>query len=59
MHTLFVILSASFKGHLSLLSRLAFCLQKESVQAVLSRRLSDKEIVAAFQLAESQITRVD
>ncbi len=58
VHTLFVILTGSFKGHLSLLSRLAFCLQEESVKAVLGRRASREEILAAFQVAESKIVRV-
>lgn len=54
VHTLFVILSGSFKGHLSLLSRLAFCLQNENVKAVLSRRPKAEEILATFQLAEAK-----
>jgi PTS system nitrogen regulatory IIA component len=59
VHTLFVILTASFKGHLSLLSRLAFCLQDENVRSVLARspRGSREEIFAAFQVAESKIAR--
>jgi PTS system nitrogen regulatory IIA component len=58
VHTLFVILTGSFKGHLSLLSRLAFCLQDESVKSALIRRGSPQETIAAFQVAESKITRV-
>jgi PTS system nitrogen regulatory IIA component len=56
VHTLFVILSSSFKGHLSLLSRLAFCLQDEGVKSVLKRRAQMEEILAAFQVAESRAT---
>jgi mannitol/fructose-specific phosphotransferase system IIA component (Ntr-type) len=57
VHTLFVILTGSFKGHLSLLSRLAFCLQDEAVRSVLSRRTNSEEILATFQIAESKTTR--
>lgn len=59
VHTLFVILTASFKGHLSLLSRLAFCLQDEHVRSMLARgaRGSREDILAALQLAESKIVR--
>jgi len=57
VHTLFVILSSSFKGHLSLLSRLAFCLQDEGVKAALGRRADREEILAAFQVAESKTTK--
>lgn len=58
VHTLFVILSSSFKGHLSLLSRLAFCLQEEGVKLALDRRSNREEILAAFQVAESKATRI-
>ncbi|HNX69243.1 MAG TPA: PTS sugar transporter subunit IIA [Candidatus Omnitrophota bacterium] len=54
VHTLFVILSGSFKGHLSLLARLAFCLQNESVQSVLKRQANAEEILATFQVAEAK-----
>lgn len=57
VHTLFVILSSSFKGHLSLLSRLAFCLQDEDVKSALKRRAPKEEILAAFQVAESKTTK--
>ena len=57
VHTLFVILSGSFKGHLSLLSRLAFCLQNENVKAVLGRRKNSEEILATFQVAEAKTVR--
>ena len=62
VHTLFVILTSSFKGHLSLLSRLAFCLQDENVRSVLARARGAKdagreELCAAFQVAESKIAR--
>jgi PTS system nitrogen regulatory IIA component len=58
VHTLFVILSSSFKGHLSLLSRLAFCLQNTDVQSVLKRRAHREEILAAFQVAESKAAKL-
>ncbi|HOE68960.1 MAG: Nitrogen regulatory protein [Candidatus Omnitrophica bacterium ADurb.Bin314] len=54
VHTLFVILSGSFRGHLSLLSRLAFCLQDLSVKTALDRRASPEEILTAFQVAEAK-----
>lgn len=55
VHTLFVILTGSFKGHLSLLSRLAFCLQDEHVKAALGCRSRAEEILATFQVAESKV----
>jgi PTS system nitrogen regulatory IIA component len=54
VHTLFVILSSSFKGHLALLSRLAFCLQDEAVKSRLAARAGREELLAAFQVAESK-----
>ena len=57
VHTLFVILSGSFKGHLSLLSKLAFCLQNESVKAALDRRTNPEEILATFQVAEAKTVK--
>ncbi len=58
VHTLFVILSSSFKWHLSLLSRLAFCLQDEEVKSALKRRCAREEILAAFQVAESRTAKI-
>jgi len=58
VHTLFVILTSSFKGHLSLLSRLAFCLQDEDVKTALQRRMHTEEILAAFQVAESKAAKI-
>ncbi len=57
VHTLFVILSSSFKGHLSLLARLAFCLQDEDVKSALKRRTHREEILAVFQVAESKAAK--
>jgi PTS system nitrogen regulatory IIA component len=57
VHTLFVILSGSFKGHLTLLSRLAFCLQDENVKSALSRQAKAEEILATFQVAEAKTVR--
>ncbi len=59
VHTLFVILTPSFKGHLSLLSRLAFCLQDDHLRSVLARPrdVNRQEILTAFQVAESKIAR--
>ena len=63
VHTLFMILSSSFKGHLSLLSRLAFCLQDDAVKAVLAKSrmaplsVAREEILAVFQVAESKTSR--
>jgi hypothetical protein len=48
-------LSASVKGHLALLSRLAFCLQDKAVISVLASRAKKEDIIAAFQIAESKI----
>ncbi len=57
VHTLFLILSSSFKGHLSLLSKLAYCLQNEGVKSTLTHRTSREEILAAFQVAEAKAAR--
>lgn len=57
VHTLFMILSSSFKGHLSLLSRLAYYLQNESVQTVMAKRAGREEIIATFQVTESRTSR--
>jgi nitrogen PTS system EIIA component len=57
VHTLFMILSSSFKSHLSLLSRLAFCLQDQTVQAILTNHKNREDIFAAFQVAESKIAK--
>jgi PTS system nitrogen regulatory IIA component len=57
VHTLFVILSGSFKGHLLLLSRLAFCLQNEDVKSALTHRANPEEILATFQVAEAKIMK--
>jgi mannitol/fructose-specific phosphotransferase system IIA component (Ntr-type) len=57
VHTLFLILSSSFKGHLALLSRLAFCLQNEGVKAALDRHANREEILATFQVAESKVSK--
>lgn len=56
--TLFFLLTSSFKVHLTLLSRLAFCLQDELVKAALARR-SREELIAAFSVAEAKIVRED
>lgn len=53
VHTLFVILSGSFKGHLSLLSRLAFCLQEKTVKSALELKPVREDIIAAFEVAEA------
>lgn len=57
VHTLFLILTSSFKGHLSLLSRLAFCLQDERVKTVLREHASREDILATFQVAEAKASR--
>ena len=57
VHTLFVILSGSFKGHLSLLSKLAFCLQNESVKAALGRRTNPEDILATFKISEAKTVK--
>ncbi len=57
VHTLFVILTGSFKEHLSLLSRLAFCLQDNTVKAVLGRRALSLEILDVFLSVESSLVR--
>jgi nitrogen PTS system EIIA component len=58
VHTLFVILTGSFKGHLSLLSRLAFCLQDDHVKSALASRTNPENIIAAFQVASARNTKV-
>lgn len=55
VHTLFVILSSSFKKHLSLLSRLAFCLQNDGVKSALANHMKKEEIIASFHVAEARV----
>ena len=52
---IFIILSSSFKGHLSLLARLAFCLQDKGVLGLLKGRARSEEIIAIFKVAESKV----
>lgn len=58
VQTVFLILSGSFKGHLALLSRLAFCLQDDMVRSVLVQRMKSEDIIAAFKVAESKAARI-
>ncbi|MBF0217004.1 MAG: PTS sugar transporter subunit IIA [Candidatus Omnitrophica bacterium] len=57
VHTLFVILTSSFKGHLSLLARLAYCLQDKDMTEMLGRRAAREEIMAMFKVVESKIAK--
>ena len=52
---LFTILSPSVKMHLSILSRLAFCLQNSNLQKYLHERASMEEIMAEFIILESRL----
>jgi PTS system nitrogen regulatory IIA component len=54
---LFVILSSSFKGHLSLLARLAFCLQDKDILDMFGRGAKREEIMAMFKVVESKIAK--
>jgi len=58
VHTLFFLLTSSFKIHLTLLSRLAFCLQDDLVQAALAHH-NREELIAAFAVAEGKTVRED
>lgn len=53
---LFVILSPSVPQHLSILSRLAFCLQNEKLQEFLHSRASSEQILAEVRVLESKIS---
>ena len=57
VNTLFVILSPSFKEHLSLLSRLAYCLQDQTVKTALNDRDSADAIMTAFHVTESKTAK--
>ena len=52
---LFTVFSPSVKIHLSLLARLAFCLQNPPLQDYLSRKASREEILATFFVLESKL----
>jgi len=49
----FTILSPSVKEHLTILSRLAFCLQKTRLQEYLQERASSDKILAEVMVSES------
>lgn len=58
VHTLFVLISASVKGHLRLLSRLAFALQNESFRSLLESRADRDALFAAALAADARAARM-
>lgn len=52
---LFILLSPSVKKHLTILSRLAFCLQNEKLQKYLHERAPREQILAEIKLLELKI----
>ena len=53
--TLFIVLSPSVKMHLTLLARLAYCLQDAKLQGYLNQRSSREEILADLFVLESKL----
>jgi len=52
VHTVFLIISASAKQHLSTLSKINFLCQKEIFRGLIEARVSKEEIIAAIKEAE-------
>ena len=57
VHTLFTVVSTSIRGHLHLLSRLAFALREESCKALLRKRAGEKELVAELRRIEERLVK--
>ena len=55
---LFTILSPSVKRHLTILSRLAFCLQNAKLQEYLHRKASPEQILAEIRILESKLSPI-
>jgi PTS system nitrogen regulatory IIA component len=55
---LFVLLSPSVKTHLTILSRLAYCLQSEKLQGYLHAQATQEEILAEIMVLESKLAFV-
>ncbi len=54
VRTVFVLVTPSVHAHLTMLSRLAFAVREPHVRAVLERRGTDAEVLAALELVEQQ-----
>ena len=54
----FTLLSTSVKEHLSMLSRLAFCLQSPELQKYLHLKASPEKILAEIRILESKLLPV-
>jgi len=57
VHTLFVMVGASVKGHLRLLSRLAFSLQDEAFRRLLEARAVSESLLAAAAEADARMAQ--
>ena len=57
VHALFAIVSTSIRGHLHLLSRLAFVLRQESCRTLLDRRAGEAELVDELSRLEGSLLR--
>ena len=55
---LFILLSPSVKSHLTLLSRLAYCLQSTKLQGYLQAKATQEEILAEIRILESKLSSV-
>jgi PTS system nitrogen regulatory IIA component len=57
VHTLFTVVSTSIRGHLHLLSRLAYALRDESCKALFAKRAGEAELVAELRRIEELLAR--
>lgn len=57
VHALFAVVSTSIRGHLHLLSRLAYALREESCKALLAKRAAEAEVVAELRRIEELLVR--
>jgi PTS system nitrogen regulatory IIA component len=57
VHTLFTVVSTSIRGHLHLLSRLAYALREQSCRSLFSKRSSEAEVVAGLRRVEELLVR--
>ncbi|MCX5794981.1 MAG: PTS sugar transporter subunit IIA [Elusimicrobia bacterium] len=57
VHALFTVVSTSIRGHLHLLSRLAYALREESCKALLAKRADETELVAELRRVEELLIR--
>jgi PTS system nitrogen regulatory IIA component len=57
VHTLFTVVSTSIRGHLHILSRLAYALREAPFKALLGRRACEAELIAELRRIEGLLAR--